>query len=130
MNKFAEKFNQILTERKISQTQISKCLRVKQYTVSQWANGKREPDFDMLIKICMLLGTSPNEMLGFDVITSRCLYGFIRDVIGNDKNFQMEQMGLLESMRELGQSEQMGDADEELFNSYVDAYQSKYGFEL
>ncbi len=128
MNRFANNFNKLLNERKISQTQIADCLQVKPNTVNQWAHGKRDPDFDMLVKICMLLGTTPNELLGYDEMKARYLQGFIRDIIGNDKNFQREQMGLLDSMQTLGQSPKMKDADEALYEKYYAAYQAKFGF--
>lgn len=128
MSVFGENFNRILNERKITQTQIAECLQVKPNTVNQWAHGKRDPDFDMLAKICMLLGTTPDAMLGYEEIKQRYFQGFIRDVIGNDRNFQREQMGMLDSMQELGQDAEMKRADEALFDRYVAAYRAKFGF--
>ena len=33
---------------------------------NQWETGKREPKYDKLIEICLLLDCSPNELLGID----------------------------------------------------------------
>ena len=128
MSVFGDNFNRILNERKITQTQIAECLRVKPNTVNQWAHGKRDPDFDMLVKICMLLGTTPDEMLSYDEIKQCYLQGFIRDVIGNDKNFQKEQTGMLDNMQKMGQDSKMKNADEALYEKYYEIYQAKFGF--
>lgn len=127
MNKFAENFNRILTERNISQTQIAECLRVKPNTVNQWAHGKRDPDFDMLVKICLLLGTTPDVLLGFEEIERHCKDSFIRDIVGNDKQFQAAQIALLDKMQASGQ-DGMREADEALYNQFLSNFRAKFGF--
>lgn len=64
LNQFATNFTDLLRIRGITQQEIADKLGVKQNTVSQWANGKREPDFDNLLRICFYLESTPNEILG------------------------------------------------------------------
>ena len=68
MNDFAKNLADILRIKNISQKKLGDLLGVKQNTVCQWVNGKREPTYDMLMEICILLDTDPSEMLGFQKI--------------------------------------------------------------
>ena len=65
MSNFGKNLNDLLRIKHISQTKLGDVLGVKQNTVSQWATGKREPDYDTLLKICVILDTEPSEILGF-----------------------------------------------------------------
>lgn len=62
---FADTLTDILRIKGISQTQFAKDLGIKQNTVSQWASGKREPNFDMLMRICYYLDVTPNDILSY-----------------------------------------------------------------
>lgn len=68
MNLFAERLKEIMTEQKISQVKLAKELNTTQPTVQRWTKGIQEPNFDMLLKICIALNTDPNELLGYDEI--------------------------------------------------------------
>lgn len=45
--------------------QSADALGITNPALSQWEQGKREPKFDMLLELCNLFDTSPNELLGF-----------------------------------------------------------------
>ena len=46
--------------------QSANALGITNPALSQWEQGKREPKFDMLLELCYLFNTSPNELLGFE----------------------------------------------------------------
>ena len=65
-NKFAAKLTACLKSMKMNQTEFSKKVGVASNTVTNWCNGVREPDFNMLMKICSVLEETTDYMLGFD----------------------------------------------------------------
>ena len=65
MNYFAENLEDLLRIKQVSQKQLADSLGVKANTVNQWVKGKREPTYDYLIKMCVLLDTEPTEILGY-----------------------------------------------------------------
>jgi transcriptional regulator with XRE-family HTH domain len=38
-------------------------LAIEENTLTRWERGETEPGFDMLLRICQVLGTTPNELL-------------------------------------------------------------------
>lgn len=122
-NQFARNLSNIMKERSITQTQLAYALRVKQNTVSQWISGKREPDFDSLLKICIIFNVSPQSMLGYDKIKDLLAPALIRDIVGNDKNFQKEQLKI-----SLEHKEGFGKEIEQLYNKYYEEYKNRFGF--
>lgn len=68
MSNFAENFSDLLRIRGFTQSSFARRLGVKQNTVSQWANGQREPDLECLVDICCILETTPNDILSFNVL--------------------------------------------------------------
>ena len=93
--KFAENFTNILRSRGVSQSLFAKLFGVKPNTVNQWANGKREPDLESLIKICILLGIDFNEILGYNFY-KRIQLNVLEDIIGENREFKKEQEELTE----------------------------------
>ena len=51
-------------EKKITAKQLSKELQVAESTISMYENGKRQPDFNMLLKIADYFGVSIDYLLG------------------------------------------------------------------
>lgn len=64
-NYFAENLMDLLRIKNIPQRKLAEMLGVTPSTVNQWVKKKREPDYDLLIRICILLDTEPNEILGY-----------------------------------------------------------------
>lgn len=54
----------IRKQRGMSQEKLANQLSVKQNTVSQWENGRRNPRVPMLVKIAEILGCSVNDLVG------------------------------------------------------------------
>lgn len=53
------------TERGIKQTDLAQRLKVGQNTISNWENGKTEPDTDLLQAMAQIFNTSVDDILGF-----------------------------------------------------------------
>lgn len=56
-----------------TQEKLAEMLSIQSRRYAHWEQGKYEPGFDLLCRICVILDTSPNEMLGFkdDVISQK-----------------------------------------------------------
>lgn len=63
-NKFSEQLYGLRLENKLSRTQLAEMLNVSVRLISYWENGKRECDFDMLIKIADIFSVSIDYLLG------------------------------------------------------------------
>ena len=64
MNKFANRFYEIRKENGYSRSYVAEKLFVSVRLISYWENGKRECDFNMLIKISDFFGVSIDYLLG------------------------------------------------------------------
>ena len=74
INYFAEHLKDLLRIKGLSQKSLAEKLNVQCSTVNQWVNGKREPEFDLLIKICIFLNIEPNELLGYNKAKNTLLH--------------------------------------------------------
>ncbi|MBR2022986.1 MAG: helix-turn-helix transcriptional regulator [Clostridia bacterium] len=61
---FFERLSTLRTEFNLTRTQLAEKLNVSVRLISYWENGKRECDFDMLIKIADLFSVSIDYLLG------------------------------------------------------------------
>jgi transcriptional regulator with XRE-family HTH domain len=69
LNLFGEKIKEILKANSWSQQKLADMMEVTQQTVSRWIKGRRQPDFDTLLRLCYILKEEPNELLGFNDLT-------------------------------------------------------------
>ena len=67
-NKFAERLYELRIDNNLSRAELALKLSVSVRLISYWENGKRECDFDMLIRIADLFSVSVDFLLG------RCEY--------------------------------------------------------
>ena len=63
-NKFAERLNSLRIEFNLSRIELANKLNVSVRLISYWENGKRECDFDMLIKLANIFSVSIDYLLG------------------------------------------------------------------
>ena len=63
---FCENLKKEMRYRQISQQALAEQLNTSQATISRWTKGINQPDFQTLEKICKILETSPNELLGWE----------------------------------------------------------------
>ena len=50
----------------LSDSEVARRLGLSQPRYAHYVSGVREPDFGTFARICRALGTSPNEVLGFE----------------------------------------------------------------
>lgn len=63
---FGERLKEYITWQGIKQTELAKMLNVKKSTVSEWIHGRAYPDVRKLIKLCIILDCTPNDLLDFN----------------------------------------------------------------
>ena len=63
-NIFPQRLKELRLKKVLTQTELGKKLGVKQSTFTNWENGKREPNFETLIKLADLLEVSVDFLLG------------------------------------------------------------------
>ena len=63
---FPENLKSEMKSAHMSQEKLAKALNTTQATVSRWASGENEPDFQTLLQICQILNVTPNELLGWE----------------------------------------------------------------
>ena len=64
MNKFKDGFRELRIEKGATRQQVADDLFVSVRLISYWENGKRECNFDMLIKIAKYFSVSTDYLLG------------------------------------------------------------------
>lgn len=64
--KFAENLKNEIENSPLSQEKIAKALGTTQATVSRWCSGRYQPDFETLFRLCKILDTTPNVLLGWE----------------------------------------------------------------
>ena len=67
--KFPENLRNALRDNKMTQQELADLVGTTQATVNRWLKGINEPDLATLLEICLYLGVSPNEILGYDDIS-------------------------------------------------------------
>lgn len=63
-NIFPQRLKDLRLKKGLTQTELGKKLGVKQSTFTNWENGKREPNFETLIKLADLLEVSVDWLFG------------------------------------------------------------------
>ena len=58
------RIKQLRTEKRMRQTELAKILKIGQATMSNWETGRSEPDYDALIEMSEIFGTSIDYILG------------------------------------------------------------------
>ena len=64
MNKFSQRIRECRLAKNISRKNLANCLFVSERLISYWENGKRECDFDTLIKIANYFDITIDYLLG------------------------------------------------------------------
>lgn len=76
---FINRLKSIMSERKITQSELSKRTGIRQSSISDWLNGRYEPKQDKIYLIAQALGVSPSWLLGYDETTSNQTKGYYVD---------------------------------------------------
>lgn len=64
MNKFNQRVRELRVEKNLSRKDLASTLFVSERLISYWENGKRECDFDMLLRLADFFGCSVDYLLG------------------------------------------------------------------
>ena len=64
--KIGENIKYAMKAKNLTQTMLADKIGVKQNTISQWINGVNEPNCEMILTLCKILDTTPNELLGWE----------------------------------------------------------------
>jgi transcriptional regulator with XRE-family HTH domain len=65
MDEFASRLRTAVQRLSLSDAEVARRLEISQQRFSHYIGGKRRPDFSMLAKICQVLATSPDYLMGF-----------------------------------------------------------------
>ena len=76
---FINRLKSIMSERKITQSELSKRTGIRQSSISDWLNGRYEPKQDKIYLIAQALGVSLSWLLGYDETTSNQTEGYYVD---------------------------------------------------
>ena len=68
MTTFQERLKELRTAKNLSQQEIANKLDVSRVAYTNWENGNREPSYDNLINLSILLETSTDYLLGISDI--------------------------------------------------------------
>ncbi len=63
---FGKNISELMKLKKMGQAELAQKVGVVQSAISLWVNNKREPDYKTLFKLCKILDTTPNELLGWE----------------------------------------------------------------
>ena len=61
---FKERLKELRIEKKLSQAELAKELKVSQRSISSWETGFREPDFKTLSRIALFFDVTTDYLLG------------------------------------------------------------------
>ena len=67
MKAFGEKIKEARLAQHLNQEELAERIGSKYRSVSTWENGTAKPDYPTLVRLCEVLKTSPNHLLGFDL---------------------------------------------------------------
>ena len=67
MKKIGERIKEARLAQHLNQEELAERIGSKYRSVSTWENGTAKPDYATLIRLCDVLKTSPNHLLGFDL---------------------------------------------------------------
>ncbi len=71
MNKIKERLKEIRIEKKYTQKEVASLLNTSITCYAGYEQGYREPNADMIIKICYLFNISADYLLGMEEIDGR-----------------------------------------------------------
>lgn len=67
---FAVKLKKLRIEKGIGQRGLARLIGVSTSTVGMYEQGRRTPNYSIIIRICHVLNTTPDHLFGFDKLTN------------------------------------------------------------
>ncbi|HCT0503537.1 TPA: helix-turn-helix transcriptional regulator, partial [Staphylococcus pseudintermedius] len=71
MNSFKDRLKQIMSERKISQSELSRRTGIGRNSISDYLNGKYEAKQDKVFELAKALNVNEAWLMGFDISKNR-----------------------------------------------------------
>lgn len=65
MASFGENMRKRAQDLGLSDAEVARRVEISPRRYSHYVNGERQPDYELLLKICNVLQTTPNQILGF-----------------------------------------------------------------
>ena len=65
MSEFAKNLRKYRKQKGYTQVELGKELNYGYTAIANYESGRNEPSFDDLISLCHILGTTPNDLIGF-----------------------------------------------------------------
>ena len=81
MATFPERLKELRTAKKLTQKELAEQIGIQQGSYTNWENGKREPNYDNLIKLSMILEASTDYILGVSNINTGSGYSKIPELV-------------------------------------------------
>jgi len=66
MDEFGTRLRACAQELGLTDIEVARRLGISQQRFANYVSGRHRPDYDMLLRICRVLGTRPDRLLGFD----------------------------------------------------------------
>ena len=63
---FGKQLKQAREEKGLTRLELASLIGVQYYNISDWETNRSEPSFSLLIKLCKVLDTTPNEIFDFN----------------------------------------------------------------
>ena len=98
---FPVKLKELLRDNNISQKQLADELNTSQPTVNRWIKGENEPSLKTLVKICEILNTTPNYILGYNDSGNYMPYGLkVEEVLNEGESPRYEKPILIPARKD------------------------------
>lgn len=93
MDVFGKRLSYILTERAMSQRQLSNMCGISEVTIGRYVNGSRVPRGTEIVIIANALGVSTDYLLGMPENKEMTVKELLRklDILTNDTNLSLEE---------------------------------------
>ena len=129
---FRERFAEAMRAKGLTQAMLGRLMNVNQTTISRWLNGKREPDYNLLMLLCAILDETPNFLLGYDEEEAhKNALIAVKQAIFSDSEFQNLKLLTEKKGREEGKTDKEIEMEtKQIFEDKFSEYCKKYRFEF
>lgn len=93
-NIFGVRLKELRKEHGYTQKELAKLLGVSASSIGMYEQGRREPENSLLTKLCEVLGTTTDYLIGFDT-NKQSKNQDVSDVIDDFTNLLLSQQGLM-----------------------------------
>lgn len=100
MNKvetFENRINEIMEDKHLNQTQLSKLTNIKRTSISSYCIGTAEPNAERILTLSLELGVDPLWLLGYDVSRNKNV-GTRRDIDSMLNKMNEKQLETMEKI--------------------------------